>query len=204
MVPEQIHLWSSKIQDLEIRLSNLRKEIMKEEWTSAQEVTKQCKSMEQSIFDREGHKWRISTVRLKSAPEKPPPPLKTGRRARPDSNQPQEVSSKITDGGDRSDLESSSDDLEDFIDDEGIHDEILDPVDEDDDGVLGDSEAMESIDRYASDFYDEGGEKGEDTSDEDIRPKLPTRRQSIVKGKQNIGSPASARPSENYGVIDDT
>lgn len=202
MVPEQIHLWSSKIQDLEIRLSNLRKEIMKEEWTSAQEVTKQCKSMEQSIFDREGHKWRISTVRLKSAPEKPPPPLKTGRRARPDSNQPQEVSSKITDGGDRSDLESSSDDLEDFIDDEGIHDEILDPVDEDDDGVLGDSEAMESIDRYASDSYDEGGEKCEDTSDEDIRPKLPTRRQSIVKVKQNIGSPASARPSENYGIID--
>lgn len=202
MVPEQIHLWSTRIQDLEIRLSNLRKEIMKEEWTSAQGVIKQCKSMEQSIFDREGHKWRISTVRLKSAPEKPPPPLKTGRRAKPDSNQPQEESSKIFDSGDLSDYESSSDDVADFIDDEDIHDEILDPVDEDDDGGLGDLEATESIDRYAPGFDDEGGEKCEDTSDEDIRPELPTRRQSIIKVKQNIASPARARPSENHRIID--
>ena len=202
MVPEQIHLWSTKIQDLEIRLSKLRKEIMKEEWTSAQDVIKQCKSMEQSIFDREGHKWRISTVRLKTAPEKPPPGLKTGRRAKPDSNQPQKESSKITHSGDLSDYESSSDDVADFIDDEDIHDEILDPVDEDDDGVLGDSEARESIDRYVSDSYDEEGEKCEDTSNQDVRPKLPTRRQPIIKVKKTIVFPARPRPSENPGIID--
>lgn len=199
MVPEQIHLWSTKIQDLEIRLSNLKKEIMKEEWTSAQEVIKQCKSMEQSIFDREGYKWRISTVRLKTAPEKPPPSLKKRRNAKPDSNQPQKESSKVIDSGDLSDYDSSSDDLADFIDDEGIHGTILDPVDEDNDSVLGDSEAMESIDRYSSDSYDE---IYEDTSDEDIKPKLPTRRQSIIKDKQKVASPARAPPAENHGVID--
>lgn len=207
MVPEQIHLWSSKIQDLETRLSNLRKEILKEEWGSAQEVVKQCKSMEQSIFDREGYNWRILTIRLKTAPEKPPPRLKTGRGATLDSNQPQEESSKTVDSGDLSDYESSINDIADFIDDEDIHDEILDPIDEDDDGMLGDSEARESIDRYVSDSYDEADEKSEDTSDEDVSDedvsvKPPARRQSIVKVKKTIASPARAQLSENPGIID--
>lgn len=202
MVPEQIHLWSTKIQDLEIRLSNLRKEILKEEWTSAQEVAKQCKSMEQSIFDREGNKWRISTVRLKIAPAKPPPRLKTERRAKLNTNQPQNESSKITNSDDLREYESSSDDMADFIDDEDIHDGILDPVDEDDEGVLGDSEAREYIDRNVPDSDDEGGKKYKDTSDEDVRPKLPTRQQSIIKVKQAIPAPARGRKSENPGVID--
>lgn len=202
MVPEQIHLWSNKIRDLEIRLSKLRKEIMKEEWTSAQEVIKQCKSMEQSIYDQEGFKWRISTVKLKTAPEKPPPRLKTGRRAKPDSNQPRQESGETSDSGDLSDFESSGDDVADFIDDEDINDEIIDPVDEDDDSVREESKAGESIYGDASEFYDEGSEKNEETSDEDVRLKPPTRRQSIIEVKKTISSPARAQPSENPGIID--
>lgn len=202
MVPEQIYLWSNKIRDLEIRLSKLRKEIMKEEWTSAQEVIKQCKSMEQSIYDQEGFKWRISTVKLKTAPEKPPPRQKTGRRAKSDSNQPQQESGETSDSGDLSDFESSDDDIADFIDDEHIHDEIIDPVDVDDDSVLEDSKAGESIHGYVSDSYDEGSEKFEDTSDEDVRPNPPTRRQSIIEVKETTASPAKVQPSKSPGIID--
>lgn len=202
MVPEQIHLWSNKIQDLEIRLSKLRKEIMKEGWISAQEVIKQCKSMEQSIYDQEGFKWRVSTVKLKTAPEKPPPQLKTRRRAKPDNNQPQQESSETSDSGDLSDFESSSDDVAGFIDDEDIHDEVIDPVDEDDDCVLEGSKAGESIHGFVSDSYDEDSEKCEDTGDEDVIAKPPMRRQSINEVKKTIASPARAQPSDNPGIID--
>lgn len=203
MVPEQIHLWSNKIRDLEIRLSKLKKEIMKEEWTSAQGVIKQCKSMEQSIYDREGLKWRVSTVKLKTAPEKPPPRLKTGRRAKPDSNHPQQEIGETSDSGDLSDFESSGDDIADFIDDdEDNHDEIIDPVAVDDDSVLEDSRAGESIHGYVSDFHDEGSEKREDTGDEDVRPKPPTGRQSIIEVKKTIASPARAQTSGNPSIID--
>lgn len=202
MVPEKIHLWSNKIRDLEIRLSNLRKEIRKEEWTSAKEVIKQCKCMEQSIYDKEGFKWRISTVKLKTAPEKPPPRLKTGRRAKPDSNKPQQESGETSDSGDLSDSESSGDDIADFIDDEDIHAEIIDPVDVDDDSVLEDSKAGESIRGYVSDSNEEGSEKCEETSDGDVRPKPPTRRQAIIEVKKTIASPARAQLSGNPSIID--
>lgn len=201
MVREKIHLWSNKIRDLEIRLSNLRKEIMKEEWTSAQEVIKQCKSMEQSIYDQEGFKWRISTVKLKIAPEKPPPRLNPGRRAKPDSNKPQE-SGESSDSGDLSDFENSGDDIADFIDDDDIHDEIIDPVDVDDDSVLEESKAGESNHGYVSDSSDEDSEKCEESSDEDVRPKPPTRRQPRIEIKKKIASPARAQPSGNPSIID--
>lgn len=203
MVPEQIHLWSNKIRDLEIRLSKLRKEIMKEEWTSVQGVKKQCKSMEQSIYDREGLKWRVSTVKLKTAPEKPPPRLKSGRRAKPDSNHPQQEIGETSDSGDLSDFESSGDDIANFIDDdEDNHDAIIDPVDVDDDSVLEDPRAGESIHAYFSDSHGEGSEKLEATSDEDVRPKLPTRRQSTIEVKKTIASPARAQPYGNPSIID--
>jgi hypothetical protein len=57
----------------EVRLSRMRREIVTERWTKAAAVRKQCRIMEQSIFDREDLKWMISLLERKREPPRPPP-----------------------------------------------------------------------------------------------------------------------------------
>lgn len=196
-VIEQINLWTYKIQHLESRLLKLRKEIIGEEWSSAQEVVKQCKSMEESIFDREGCKWRISTVRLKDAPEKPPAKLK---RIKKTVNKEQSEGGK---GNDKlSDYESLSDSLADFIDDEEINEAISDHANENGDGALGDSEGRGSFDRYISDSYDETSAGSDDSSCDEVKPKVVKGGHKTAGRKEAIAAKARARSSRNFGVID--
>ena len=67
---QEIERWTFEIQKLDARLSGLQEKIMAAEWLSAKQVTKQCKSMENSIYDREEFKWKVSTVQQISPPER--------------------------------------------------------------------------------------------------------------------------------------
>ncbi|KAI9826656.1 MAG: hypothetical protein M1832_006252 [Thelocarpon impressellum] len=66
------------------RLPKMRKEIAAEVWTTSLQVRKQCKIMEQSIFDREDMLWKIKILKLKATPPRPPPRM----RARKETPRP--------------------------------------------------------------------------------------------------------------------
>lgn len=55
------------------RLPKLRKEIASEHWTSAKQVQRQTRILEQSIYDRESSAWEIGMLNSLAPPEKPLP-----------------------------------------------------------------------------------------------------------------------------------
>ena len=73
-----IHITAS-INNLETRLRNLRKEVLKESWSTENQVFRQTKSMEETVFGQKYAEWQMRIVKLETAPEKPaplPPKLK--------------------------------------------------------------------------------------------------------------------------------
>ncbi|EEH16643.2 hypothetical protein PABG_06730 [Paracoccidioides brasiliensis Pb03] len=72
------------IAHLESRLKSLRKAIKDTPWSKAHDVQQQCHSMEETVFNREVEKWKISILELDSCPPKPPPfSPKTGKLPKP-------------------------------------------------------------------------------------------------------------------------
>ncbi|PGH23386.1 hypothetical protein AJ80_02496 [Polytolypa hystricis UAMH7299] len=77
----QINKATSQITYLEKRLRAIRKAIKDTPWSISKpgDVTRQCRSMEQTVFDCEKHKWEISVLELEecptklSRPSRPPP-----------------------------------------------------------------------------------------------------------------------------------
>lgn len=53
------------------RVPKLRKEILSEDWSSQNQVRKQTRVMEQSIYDRESSRWEINMLKCTVPPEKP-------------------------------------------------------------------------------------------------------------------------------------
>ena len=117
----QIRLLDFETEKLNGRINNLRKEIAKEIWSNTNQVAKQCKIIQPSLFDREGNKWRIALLRSTRVPAKPlPMPQKTKAARLP--NSPKELKEDEEDlETDREASESPDDDsLNDFV----VEDEI--------------------------------------------------------------------------------
>lgn len=75
---------SGAIERLTARIETLRKEIAEEEWARINEIARQCKIIQPSLFDREEAKWKLITIKSKTVPEKMPIPLskpKVGKTA---------------------------------------------------------------------------------------------------------------------------
>lgn len=69
---QQIEIATARIIYLsEVRLPKMRKEITCEVWSNVVQVKRQCRILEETVFELEDQKWRISTLQLKSAPPKP-------------------------------------------------------------------------------------------------------------------------------------
>lgn len=65
------------------RLPRIKSEIATQIWKTTTQVLKQCRIMEQNIFDREDALWLISNLSKKSEPERPPPQAKPEKRKAP-------------------------------------------------------------------------------------------------------------------------
>ncbi|OJD15501.1 hypothetical protein AJ78_04232 [Emergomyces pasteurianus Ep9510] len=97
----------SAIAHLERRLKALRKAIKDTPWSKEDEVQQQCQSMEETVFNIETQKWKISILELDTCPPKPPPAAPV-KRSRPSIPQDEEwLSSEIDD--------IEGDDINDFI-----------------------------------------------------------------------------------------
>ena len=108
-----------RLDTLEERIGNLRIEIGKEEWFNINQVMKQSKSLQPSVFEREEDQWRLAILRSRSAPPKLPPAPKSGvyctTQARHDDKDLDIVAESADD-------EETEDDFDDFIvDDEPDH-----------------------------------------------------------------------------------
>lgn len=121
------------VKHLEVRLLNITKEILREDWSSTKEVAKQCQSMQESIFQRQHCKWKISILALREAPKK----LRLNS-SRPAINAAAISKSPPHDSGHelRSDvtlIESENDSLNDFIVDHDSDESTVDGMNEEDD-----------------------------------------------------------------------
>ena len=133
----QIVSFTHSLAMLETRIAGLRKEIAQEEWSKTSQINKQCKVIQPSIFDREDCKWKILTLRLQKAPEKPAPATTQPRPAK--ILKPQAI---LADGEEvltasTETSSSSGDDLDDFILDDADEDSYQ-PVIVNDDLTMAD------------------------------------------------------------------
>ncbi|CAD6581667.1 MAG: hypothetical protein ASARMPRED_000675 [Alectoria sarmentosa] len=136
----QIESFTRDIEKLETRIANLRKTIAQEEWSTTSQVNKLSKIIQPSIFDREDRQWKIATLELQKAPEKPLPASRMFKFAK--SLEPEEVledgQEMLTGDIERSDI--SEDDLEDFIVEDDGDGDAYQPVIVDDDLTMADVE----------------------------------------------------------------
>lgn len=203
-VIKEISALSRHVQHLEARLSNIKNEILREDWSSTKDVMKQCKSMEESIFDREACNWKVSILDLRTVPEKPPPATKKPKMPKPASSQiPVEDSGEDIVSKDSA-SDSSDDELDDFIDDEGIDEANVEYVNGDVARALGDPQAVRVSDIPDSDVNDASSES-DDMQSQKLKsePNIPgqkipveTRRKDVVETLRKIGS------NSNFEVID--
>ena len=136
----QIESSTRNLEMLEARIANLRKEIAQEEWSKTSQIDKQCKAIQPSIFDREDYKWKILTLRLQEAPEKPAPAITQPRLAK--ILQPQAM---LADGEEvltasNETPSSSGNDLDDFIIEDDADEDSYQPVIVDHDMTVADAE----------------------------------------------------------------
>ena len=79
----QIEASRLELTKLDHRISSLRKEIAGEEWSKAEQLTRQCKILQPSVFDREDCKWKIATLETKVDIERPPSSLEKRHSIKP-------------------------------------------------------------------------------------------------------------------------
>jgi hypothetical protein len=128
----------------ENRLGRMRQEILTEVWKKAVAVRKQCRIMEQSIFDREDLKWTISLLERKREPQRPL--AKAVKEKRPkvtnqlgsDEDEDVEILGSGTDG-----FESGLDGLDDFV------------IGDDEQGKLNTDTEMADVEDVETDSPDE-------------------------------------------------
>ena len=139
-----LHKLTTSVKTLDARLANLKTEILKEAWSSAKQVIKQCKILQPSIFDMEESKWRTGIIGLKEPPERPQQTQAPQAKNSKAQKQPIRDDEEVISDGDESTSDSTCDDLSDFIvnDDDAV------------DSVSNDEVAM-------ADVEDEGTDGGE-------------------------------------------
>ncbi len=136
----QISSFTCDLEKLAARIVGLRKEIAHEEWSKISQINKQCKIIQPSIFDREDCKWKIATLKLQKAPERPPPSIKQPKLAK-------SLAPKAVPADDEESLtastgtsESSGDDLDGFIVEDDVDGDSCQPAIVDDDLTMADVE----------------------------------------------------------------
>ena len=123
---------TAKINHLGNLLQNLRKEILKESWSSEKQVLKQTKSMEETVFNQKHAEWQMSIVKLERAPEKPAPsPQKLKSKETEATRQALKDGEEDTGSGSH-DPSDSDEEMDDFIvsdddanEDMGLNDEMM-------------------------------------------------------------------------------
>ena len=136
----QIESFSRYLEMLGARIAGLQNEIAQEEWSKTSQIYKQCKVIQPSIFDREDYKWKILTLRLPKAPQKPAPAITPRRFAK--VSKPEVI---LADGEEvltasTETSSSSGDDLDDFIIEDDADEDSYQPMIVDDDLAMADAE----------------------------------------------------------------
>ena len=137
------------------RIPKMSNEIAGEVWTTSLQVRKQCRIMEQSVFDRESDKWAISVYKSATEPQRRPMTLpKRKKPPRPDAHGSEDEEVDL--------VESDFDQTDDSSDEAGMEDFIV--GDDADDEVMGDNQipANDADDEEAMDLVEE------DDSEEDV------------------------------------
>ena len=129
-----------RIGELEVRTSKLRHEIFKEEWSRADQVFRQSKIMQPSIFEQEECQWRLDILNSRIAPEKLPPASRKPHRIRHDTPPLQEGEEDLETESNPSEGEFNNDALDDFIVDDEINDNSGQLPQEEEDMIMADDE----------------------------------------------------------------
>lgn len=166
---EQIKNALDLVADRDKRLIKLKQAITEEIWSSQQQVKKQCKSMQETISEREELRWKISVLESRVVPQKP----LLGPRKK--SNPAKVPSTPDSLGDDEEDLVStgsapeSSDDggLDDFV----VSDEEV----EDSYPISNDLNMPPTVDEQQSELDGYNAVEEDSDDDETISP-LPRRR----------------------------
>ncbi|KAI9764262.1 MAG: hypothetical protein M1840_008553 [Geoglossum simile] len=130
----------------EARLGRMRKEILTEIWKKTAAVRKQCRIMEQSIFDREDLKWTISLLERKREPRRPP--ARTVKEKKP------KVTNQLCsdEDGDVEILGSGTDGFESGLDADVLGDFV---IDDGDNALLNTDTEMADVEDIGADSPDE-------------------------------------------------
>jgi len=121
---QQIELATARICYLNnVRLSKMRKEMTNEIWSNMIQVKKQCKIMEETVFEREDQKWRVSVLQSRSPPSKPPPRDTVRPTKAPRTHESLGDDEEILESS-NDPVESSDDDLDGFIIEDDVHEEL--------------------------------------------------------------------------------
>ena len=132
----RVDSFTTEAEYLEWRLANIVRKIQAAEWSSALQVKRQCKSMEQTIYRRKELMWKIEILQLPNAPEQKPSVSTKSRVPNEKNILPHAKKDEHTND------EDSISDLNDFIDDESISgvsnnkvdDEVPNHIDDETDG----------------------------------------------------------------------
>jgi hypothetical protein len=104
-----------------VRIPSIRQGILKERWTSAEQVRKMCGIFEPTVFDIQELEWEISVLDLKRCPPRPPrTELDKAKKAKADKIAARIVAREELDGEEDDSVGSetsstSDDDMEDFV-----------------------------------------------------------------------------------------
>lgn len=166
---EQIKNALDLITDRDKRLTKLKQAIAEEMWSSQPQVKKQCKCMQESIFEREELRWKVSVWESRRVP---PKPIMGSEKA---SKPRMEASTYDSLGDDEEDLISTGSAPE-TSDDEGLYDFIVSDEDIEDTIPISNGLTLpQTVDEQQSgpDGYDA---MEEDSDDDEIVTTLAQRR----------------------------
>lgn len=98
-VNERIKFCSREVPSLEKRLKKFQDAIRKNEWSSKEELMKQCQSMEQTIYAIQSRKWHISVLTQSECPPKvaSTPKRRSAPKARPSNDDEESLDSGSND-----------------------------------------------------------------------------------------------------------
>lgn len=119
----QISMAQQVLQHLTERLEKLRAKMLEESYTSSRQVHRQTASMEHTISDRESTLWKIATLKLKRAPEKPAVAVVAAKEPLLSLRNDQEPDGENLES--QQEYSSSEDGLDEFLADEEEEDEFM-------------------------------------------------------------------------------
>ena len=141
----QIEGLSQRLVELEARISRIRNEITKEEWSKVDQIIRQAKIVQPSVFEQEECQWRLGILQSKLAPQKLSTPPRKPHRIKHNTAHLQDGEENLDSEASPTASEETDDDLNDFVVDDEIDDNDNRIVrGEEDTTMADDEEAIES------------------------------------------------------------